>query len=85
MTYNPETLSGLMKKGIDLWAYCIDCHHNKSLLIATLPLSASTPVPAVAKRMKCSRCGSRNIHTRPDWQYKSLSEFDANTDRPSAS
>jgi hypothetical protein len=26
------------------------------------------PVPDVALRLKCSRCGSKDIETRPEWR-----------------
>ena len=61
------TLADLLRDGKRLWAYCIDCQHNRLLNPGTVPLPGSYAVPEVGSRMKCSRCGSRSIHTKPEW------------------
>jgi hypothetical protein len=33
---------------------------------STIPLPPSHPVPTVGKKMKCSKCGSREITTAPE-------------------
>src|SRR5687768_14754620 len=33
---------------------------------SSLPLPGEYPVPDVGKRMRCSACGSRKIHTAPE-------------------
>jgi hypothetical protein len=49
-----------------LRVYCCDCCHERDINPATVPLPAETPVPEVKKHMKCSKCGSRKIDTRPE-------------------
>ena len=46
-----------------MWAYCRDCHHERDVNPATVPLPPETPAPEIGKRMKCSNCGSRNVTT----------------------
>ena len=61
------TLDELIRDGKRLWAYCRECQHNRFLDPRDIPLPGSYPVPKVGKRMKCSACGSRNIHSKPEW------------------
>ena len=49
-----------------LWVYCCDCGHERDVHPATVPLPAETPVPDVGKDMKCSKCSSRKINTKPE-------------------
>jgi len=63
----PVTLADLLSDDKRLWAYCLDCQHNRFLDPRDIPLPASFPVPQVGKRMKCSKCGNRSIHTKPEW------------------
>ena len=49
-----------------LWAYCCDCGHERDVNPAMVPLPAETPVPEVSKDMKCAKCGSRKINTKPE-------------------
>jgi hypothetical protein len=49
-----------------LWIYCRDCGRERDVDPATLPLPGEYPVPEVGKRMRCSACGSRKVHTTPE-------------------
>ena len=62
----PVTLGDLARDGKLLWVYCRDCCHERDVTPASVPLPGDTPVPDVGKRMKCSKCGSkeRDHHAR---------------------
>jgi hypothetical protein len=64
----PVTLAALAREDKLLWVYCRDCCHERELTPATVPLPGDTLVPDVGKRMKCPKCGSRNVTTTPE-QY----------------
>jgi hypothetical protein len=49
-----------------LWVYCRACGRERHVEAAMLPLPADYPVPEIGKRMRCSACGSRKIHTAPE-------------------
>ena len=59
------TLADLIRDRRLLWIYCRDCGRERDVDPATLPLPGKCPVPEVGKRMRCSECGSRKIHTAP--------------------
>ena len=62
----PVTLGDLVRDDKLLWVYCCDCGHERDVNPAAVPLPAETPVPEVGKRMRCSKCGSRKINTKPE-------------------
>ena len=62
----PVTLGDLVREDKLLWVYCCDCCHERDVNAANVPLPPETPVPDVRKHMKCSKCGSRKIDTRPE-------------------
>jgi hypothetical protein len=62
------TLAGMRAHGIrSVQAYCeaIGCGHEAILIVDELP--DELPVPDVGPRLRCSKCGSRAIQTRPNW------------------
>jgi hypothetical protein len=59
-------LVDLISDGKLLWVYCRECCHERNLDPGSLPLTGATPMPEVRHRMKCSRCGSRKIDTKPE-------------------
>ncbi len=64
----PMTLGNMRAHGIrSIDAYCqaIGCGHASTLNVDGLP--DELPVPDVGLRLRCSRCGSRSIQTRPNW------------------
>ncbi|GEO17062.1 hypothetical protein [Microvirga aerophila] len=63
----PMTLGSMREQGIrsiDAWCRAIGCGHASTLNVGGLP--DPLPVPAVSLRLRCSRCGSRAIRTRPN-------------------
>lgn len=65
MTDTPVTLDDLAADGRLLWCYCRACCHEVEVPPLSLGLPGNVPVPDVARRMRCSKCGSREITTRP--------------------
>jgi hypothetical protein len=64
----PMTLAGMRAHGVrSVDAYCaaVGCGHASTLNADSLP--DDLPVPDVSLRLRCSKCGSRSIHTRPNW------------------
>lgn len=60
----PETVGGLLAAGIgraEIW--CNGCHHHAEVAIEWFP--ADMPVPDLCLRFRCSRCGGRNLSSRP--------------------
>ena len=62
----PVTLGDLVRDDKLLWVDCCACGHERDVNPAMVPLAAETPVPDVGKHMKCSKCGSRKINTKPE-------------------
>lgn len=62
----PATLADLMAHGFDVCAYCLECQRaaNVSARDLAARLGERFPIPALAGRMACSRCGSRNVTVR---------------------
>jgi len=58
------TMRAMGVRSVD--ATCEACQHEATVNVDALP--DSLYVPDVALRLKCSACGSKNIHTRPDWR-----------------
>jgi len=59
-------LGDLVREDKLLWVYGRDCHHERDVNPANVPRPADTPVPEVGKKMKCSKCGSRAVETKPE-------------------
>lgn len=66
MAAEPVTLGDLIYADKLLWVYCNDCCQERDVNPANVPLPGETPVPEVGKRMKCSKCGSRAVETKPE-------------------
>ena len=47
-------------------ATCESCGHAARILVDAY--ADHIPVSDVARALKCSVCGSKNVVTRPDWQ-----------------
>jgi hypothetical protein len=41
------------------------CRHQADVNVDTLP--ATVAVPEVGRRLRCSKCGGKHVHTRPAW------------------
>lgn len=64
----PMDLANMRKNGVrSLAAWCLepDCRHEATVNVDHLPDHIA--VPSLARRMKCSKCGSRNVSARPAW------------------
>jgi hypothetical protein len=62
------TMANIREQGITtLWATCqrIGCGHEAKIDASGFP--DDMPVPDVGLRLRCSRCGGRNVHTMADW------------------
>jgi hypothetical protein len=62
------TLGNMRAQGIrDVVAHCeaASCFHSATVNVGALP--DDLPVPDVALRLVCSKCGRRQIKTIPDW------------------
>ncbi len=61
-------LSWLARRRLKVWVWCEMCSHNVTLdPVALADRLGDRPVPSLARSMICSRCGSREVTTRPDW------------------
>ena len=47
--------------------HCKKCARHVVMDPATLHLAPETPVPSLAGRFKCTRCGSKQTEARPEW------------------
>lgn len=52
-------------RAVDAWCEATGCGHMATINVDPLP--DELPVPDVALRLRCSYCGSRRIHARPNW------------------
>ena len=63
--YRAVTLGELADQGQWVWAYCLDCSHDRFIRPEQIPLPRDFPVPRLEDRLKCSACASRNVHVKP--------------------
>ena len=64
----PMTLANMRSLGVrSVEAICGEalCGHSGQIDVSALP--DDTPVPDIALRLRCSRCGSKAVSTRPTW------------------
>jgi hypothetical protein len=65
----PMDLANMRANGVrSLLASCLDCYHDATVNVDHLP--GHLAVPSFAKRMNCSRCGSKSVDVRPAWGTK---------------
>jgi hypothetical protein len=69
---NPVTLADLAREGRLLWCYCLQCGHEREVDPLSLGLDPAEGIPTVGRRLTCSRCGSREIETRPQLHVEPL-------------
>lgn len=62
------TIGYLIGRGMELEIHCIACAHYALRDPAELGLDPATPVPALAARFRCSRCGSKDTQARPHYE-----------------
>lgn len=63
------TLGEVAGQQVDIFCWCNRCAHNTVLPSRPLAdrLGAGFPVPEVGARLRCSRCGGKDVATRPAW------------------
>ena len=62
----PMSLANMRENGVHaVIATCQACGHKADVNVDALP--ASTGVPHVGQRLRCSQCGGKRIETRPAW------------------
>jgi DNA-directed RNA polymerase subunit RPC12/RpoP len=62
----PITLRNMRENGVRaVIASCEKCGHKADVVADQLPDDVF--VPGVAKRLRCSQCGSKRINSRPAW------------------
>ncbi len=68
-TPDPATLGDLAAAGLAVFCWCNRCSHHSELSSAVLAaqLGPATPVPALARRLRCAGCGGRDVAARPAW------------------
>lgn len=65
----PAVLADLAKENVGIMCQCNGCRHHASVPIGFVVklFGRKYPVPMVARRLRCSKCGSRDVTTTPDW------------------
>ncbi len=65
----PVTLGHLLRDGVDVAVRCRRCDHHTVVDAGGLILAMGSGVPVrdVGRQMRCTRCASRDIDSRPDW------------------
>ena len=62
----PMDLENMRANGVrSLLASCLDCHRDRTVNVDHLP--GHLAVPSFARRMVCSKCGSKRVAVRPAW------------------
>ena len=68
----PVTLRDLDRERRLLSCYCEACGHELEVPPLSLGVPGDVSIPAVAERLRCSRCGGREISTRPQLHLEPL-------------
>ncbi len=70
----PVTLGDLERRGVDLWAWCNDCCHNRVLALGALigRFGPGQTAAGIAAWARCSACGSRRVETRPAYESEGV-------------
>jgi hypothetical protein len=62
----PMSLANMRQNGVRaVTATCEACNHSADVNVDALP--ATVYVPQVARRLRCSSCGGKQINIRPAW------------------
>ena len=71
LIHDPARLSYLIDQKLQIFVWCIRCHHHAAIEASLLieKLGANFPIPRVAQHMKCSQCGNREVTVNPKWNY----------------
>jgi len=62
-------LSWLVEEGMGLFVWCIKCDHHGTMAVDRLieRLGGDFPIPKVAGRLVCTKCGAREFTVNPNW------------------
>jgi hypothetical protein len=63
------TLGNMREQGVmHRSAHCLNhmCRHTALIDVSTYP--AGIEIPALARRMKCGKCGGKRVDVRPNWK-----------------
>ena len=69
----PVTLADLQNQGLAIFCWCHQCGHNAELDSRQLGtrfasrFASLLPVPDLARYIRCSSCGGKQVTTRPAW------------------
>ena len=65
----PMTLGNMRRLGVQrLIGYCLNHSCRHSALIDVSRFANEVEVPWFRLRVKCGKCGSRNVDVRPNWK-----------------
>jgi hypothetical protein len=65
----PMDLANMRDNGVrSLSVSCLDCTHEAIVNVDNYPEHLA--VPSFARRMKCSKCGSKRVHVMPAWSTR---------------
>ena len=64
---NAVTIGWLIAERMGMGVHCQKCARHVVMDPATLHFAPETPVPSLAGRFKCTRCGSKQTEARPEW------------------
>jgi Zn finger protein HypA/HybF involved in hydrogenase expression len=65
----PMDLANMRANGVRALAvHCLDCTHGAEVNVDDQPHHLD--VPSFAQRLRCSKCGSKNVHVMPAWSVK---------------
>ena len=65
----PMTLGNMRQSGVQrLIAYCLNNACGHSALVDVSRYANEVEVPWFRLRVKCGKCGTRNVDVRPNWK-----------------
>jgi hypothetical protein len=64
---NAVTIRDLIAERMGMGVHCQKCRRHVVMDPAKLHLTVDTPVPSLAGRFKCTRCGSKQTEAWPEW------------------
>lgn len=67
--YKPVTLHSLMMQNMAVFCWCHSCGHNADITadLFLTRFGKEFPVPELGVYLRCSKCCSKNVMTRPSW------------------
>jgi len=64
---NAVTIGKLIARGQLLGVHRFKCGRHAAFDAKVMPLRSDLPVPSLAGRFKCKRCGSKDTEARPEF------------------